>query len=68
MASGKVTTSEGVYRGTEILYYMKEAVVKIHRKYLYGFEGQSIGSTGWFNIYREFKKIKLSTLEPDLYI
>ena len=37
----------------------------ISRKYLYSFQGQSIGSTGWFNIDHEWLKRKFSTLEPD---
>ena len=45
----------------------KEAVVTIRRKDSDKFEGQSKGSTGWFNIDHEFFLIKISTLEPDLY-
>ena len=45
---------------------MKEAVVTICGKDLDKFEGQSIGSTSWFNLDREFLK-KFSTLEPDFY-
>ena len=46
---------------------MKEAVVTTCRKDSDKFEGQSKGSTVWFNINSEFKKRKCSTLEPDLY-
>ena len=46
---------------------MKESVVMICRKDLYSFEGQSKGSTGWFNLVGEFLKIKFSTLEPKFY-
>ena len=54
MTTEKVTTSEEVEKDTKKLDDMKEAVVKIRRKYLYNFEFQSKGSTGWFNLYREF--------------
>ena len=32
------------------------------------FEGQSIGSTGWFNLDREWFKRNFSTLETDFYL
>ena len=44
---------------------MKEAVVTIRRKHSDKFEGQYKGSTGWFNVDREF--FLISTLEPDFY-
>ena len=37
---------------------MKEAVVTMRRKDSYQFEGQSKGSTGWFNIDHEVLKRK----------
>ena len=46
---------------------MKDAVVTIRGKDSDQFEGQSKGYTGWFNIDHDFKKRKISTLEPDLY-
>ena len=54
MTSEKVTTSEEVDKVTKILDEMKESVVTIRRKNLDKFEGQSKGSTGWFNIDNEF--------------
>ena len=48
-----ITTNEDVDKGTEKLEYMKEAVVKIHRKDSDKFEGKSKGYTGWFNINSE---------------
>ena len=67
MTSEKDTPSEEVDKGTRNLYYIKEPVVTIRRKYLDNFEGKSIGSTGWFNIGDELRKKKFSTLEPDFY-
>ena len=67
MTSENVTTSEEVEKGTKKLDDMKEAVVTIRRKYLDNFEGQSKGSTGWFNIDNVSLKIKFSTLEPNIY-
>ena len=49
-----ITTNEDVDKGTEKLEDMKEAVVIIHRKDSYQFEGNSEGSTGWFNLDSEF--------------
>ena len=46
---------------------MKEAVIKIQRKDFDKFEGQYIGSTGWFNFDYNFLNINFSTLEPDFY-
>ena len=46
---------------------MYEVVVTIRRKDSYEFEGQSKGSTGWFNLDHDFLKRNDSTLEPDLY-
>ena len=44
---------------------MKEAVVTIRRKDSDKFEGQSKGSTGWFNLDHEFSKRNVSSLEPE---
>ena len=46
---------------------MKEAVIVIYRKGSYKFQGQSKGSTGWFNLDNEFLKQKCYTLELDFY-
>ena len=54
LTTEKVITSEEVEKGTKNLDDMKEAVVTIRRKDLDNFEGQSKGSTGWFNIDHEF--------------
>ena len=53
--------------GTEKLGAIKEAVLTLRRKDSDKFEGQSKGSTKWFNLDCEFKKIKFSKLEPDFY-
>ena len=44
---------------------MKEAVVTICEKDSDKFEGQSKGSTGWFNLDSEFIKRKKYTIELD---
>ena len=67
LTTEKVTTSEEVDKGTKKLNDIKEAVVTIRGKDLDNFEGQYKGSTGWFNLDHEFKKMKISTLEPDFY-
>ena len=67
MTTGKVTTSDDIDKGTKTFDDMKEAVVTIRRNYSDNFEGQSKGSTGWFNLDHKFLKRKFSTLEPDLY-
>ena len=46
---------------------MKEAVVIIRRKDSNKFEGQSKGSTDWFNLDHEFLKGNFYTFEPYLY-
>ena len=46
---------------------MKEAVVTIRRKDSDNFEGQYKGSTGCFNLDREFLRRNFYTHEPDLY-
>ena len=63
----KITTDEEVDKGTEKLEDMKEAVVTISSKDSDKFEGQSKGSTGWFNIDHDFLKIKISSLGPDFH-
>ena len=50
-----ITTNEDFDNGTEKLEYMKEAAVTICRKDSYQFDGQSKGSTGWFNLDSDFK-------------
>ena len=67
LTSEKVTTSEEFDKGTKNLDDMKEAVVTIYVKDLYNSDGQSKGSTGWFNLNHEFLRRKFSTLEPDFY-
>ena len=67
VTSQKVTPSEEVGKGTRNLDDMKYAVVTIRNKYLDNFEEQSIGSTGWFNLYPEWLKIKFYTIKPDFY-
>ena len=46
----KIPTSEEVDKRSEDFEDMKEAVVTIRSKYSDKFEGQSKGSTGWFNL------------------
>ena len=52
----KIKTNEEVEKGPELLEDMKEAVVIIRRKDSEKFEGQSEGSTGFFNLNHELKK------------
>ena len=54
VTSEKDTSSEEVDKGNKILDDMKEAVVTIRKNNLDNFEGQSIVSTGWFNLDHEF--------------
>ena len=63
----KITTNQEVGKDTEKLEDTNEAVVKIRKKDSDKFEGQYKGSTGWFNLNHEFKKIKVSKLEPEFY-
>ena len=65
--SEKVTPSEKVEKGTNLLNEMEEPVHTIHRKCWDNFQGQYTGSTGWINLDHEWLKIKFSTLEPDFY-
>ena len=67
MTSEKVTPSEEFEKGTKNVDDMKEAVVTIRRKDMGNFEGNYMGSTGWFNLNHEFLKRKFSTLGPDFY-
>ena len=53
-----ITTNEDVDKGTEKLEDMKEAVFTIRRKCSDKFEGQSTGSTGWFNLDHKQRKRK----------
>ena len=54
-----ITKNEELDKDNEKLEDMKEEVVTIRRKDSDKFEGESKGSTGWFNLDREFffKKI-----------
>ena len=52
--SEKKSLTKDVDKGTDESEDMKEAVVKIRRKDLDKFEGQSKGSTKWFSIDSEF--------------
>ena len=54
VTSEKDTSSEEVDKGNKILDDMKEAVVTIRKNNLDNFEGQSIVSSGWFNLDHEF--------------
>ena len=63
----KKSLTRDVDKGTGELEYMKEVVLKIRRKDLYKFEGQSKGSTGWFKLDSGFKKTKISSIYPELY-
>ena len=54
--SEKVKPSEQVEKVTQTLDDTEEPVVTIHRKHLNNFQGQYKGSTGWFNIDREWLK------------
>ena len=54
LTTDKVTTSEEVDKGTKKLDDMKGSVVAIYKKYSDNFEGQSKGSTGWFNLDHDF--------------
>ena len=62
-----IKTNQYIDKGTEKSEYMKEAVVKICGKDSDKLQGQSYGSTGWFNLDHEFFLINISTLEPDFY-
>ena len=65
--SEKVTPSEEVEKDTNSLNDMEDPVHMIRAKDLDKFQGQSIGSTGWFKLDQGWLKIKFSTLEPDFY-
>ena len=53
LPSEKVTPSEEVEKGTNLLNYMEYLVVKISRKNLDNFQEKSTASIGWFNIDNE---------------
>ena len=63
--SDKVTLSEEVEKGTNILNDPEDPVHTIHDKDLDNFQGQYIGSIGWLNLDQEWLKINFSILEPD---
>ena len=65
--SEKVTPSEEVEKGTNILNNVEEPVLMTHEKYLDNFQGKYTASTGWFNLDNEWLKRKVSTLEPEFY-
>ena len=65
LTTEKVTTHEEVDNSPKKIDGMKEVVVTIPRKDLYNFQGQSKGSTGWFNLNHEFLRRNVSSLEPD---
>ena len=52
--SEKVTPSEDVKKGTNLLDHMEETVVTIRRKDSDNFQGQSTSSTGCFNLDHEW--------------
>ena len=56
--SEKVTPSQGDEKGKIFLNDMEEPVQTIRRNYLDNFQGQSTGSTGWFNLDNKWLKIK----------
>ena len=66
-SSEKVTSSEEVEKGNNFFNDMEYPVVTICRKGLDNFQGYYIASTDWFNLNREWLKMNVSTLEPDLY-
>ena len=55
-SSAKVKPSEEVEKGTKTLDDIKEPVVTCRRNNLDNFQGQYTGSTGWFNLDREWLK------------
>ena len=63
----KIKTNEEVEKGIGKTEYTKEALFKIRWNNSDKFEGQSKGSTGWFNLDHEFLKVNVSILEPDFY-
>ena len=60
-------STKDVYKGTDELEFMRQKVNTIHRKGLYQFEGQSIGSKGWFKIDIEFFKTNFSKIHSEFY-
>ena len=63
----KITPSDGVEKGTKVLYDIKEILVTIRRKDLNNFQGEYTISMRWFNLDRHLLKENLSTLELDFY-
>ena len=51
--SEKVTPSEEVKKGTNILNNTEEQLITIRGEHLDNFEGKSTGPTGWFNFDHE---------------
>ena len=54
--SEKVKTSKEAEKGTKVLDDIEDVVVTIRRNNLDNFQGNSIGSTGWFNLDCEWLK------------
>ena len=63
----KKYSTKDVDKGTDELAYMKKAVVKILRKGLDKFEGQSKGSTVWFKLDNGFFKTKFTSINSEFY-
>ena len=59
----KKSSTNDVDKGTDELAYMKKVVVKILRKGLDKFEGQSKGSTVWFKLDSGFLQTTFSTMD-----
>ena len=57
--SEKKSLTKDFDKGTEELEDTKQAVVTIRSEDSDKFEGQSKGSTGWFNIDSEFKNMEI---------
>ena len=67
VSSEKVTLSEEIEKGTNILNDMKVPEIMIREKDLYTFQGQSTTPTGWFELDHQWLKRKFSPLEHDFY-
>ena len=63
----KKSSTKDVGKGTNELVDTKKAVVKISRKVLYKFEGQSKVSTGWFKLDSGVLKTTFSTINSEFY-
>ena len=55
-----------VDKGTDELAFMKQKVNIIRRKGLYQFEGQSIGSQGWFKLDIDFFKLFIKIIQNSI--